>query len=72
MPSQWALQYFEPSVGTQLQAGFAHFLALAICPPSLVCTADKLTTGLGALYAEISIQPNSKSIDSSRDDKIIP
>ncbi|SPE28654.1 hypothetical protein SBA5_680015 [Candidatus Sulfotelmatomonas gaucii] len=37
MPSQWALQYFDPSLGTQLQAGFAHFLALAIrLPPSSV------------------------------------
>ncbi len=33
MPSQWALQYFDPSLGTQLQAGFAHFLALAIRLP---------------------------------------
>jgi hypothetical protein len=33
MPSQWALQYFDPSVGIQLQAGLAHFLALAISLP---------------------------------------
>jgi hypothetical protein len=33
MPSQWALQYFDPSVRTQLQAGFAHFFAFAINPP---------------------------------------
>jgi hypothetical protein len=32
--SQWALQYFEPSVGVQLQAGFAHFLSFAIVDPS--------------------------------------
>jgi hypothetical protein len=25
-PSQWALQYFEPSAGMQSQVGFAHFL----------------------------------------------
>lgn len=30
MPSQWALQYFDPSVGTQLQAAFAHFFLLAM------------------------------------------
>jgi len=30
MPSQWALQYFCFSGATQLQAGFAHFLVLAI------------------------------------------
>jgi hypothetical protein len=30
MPSQWALQYFDLSVGTQLQAAFAHFLELAM------------------------------------------
>jgi len=29
-PSQWALQYFEPSGGTQEQAEFAHFLGEAI------------------------------------------
>jgi len=34
MPSQWALQYFDPSGGIQLQAGFAHFFAFAISPPS--------------------------------------
>jgi hypothetical protein len=35
MPSQWALQYFDPSVVMQLQAEFAHFLGLAIiAPPS--------------------------------------
>ncbi|MGA2753169.1 MAG: hypothetical protein ABSE53_05330 [Terracidiphilus sp.] len=33
MPSQWALQYFAPPAGTQLQAGFAHFFAFAINPP---------------------------------------
>ena len=26
VPSQWALQYFDPSVGVQEHAGFAHFL----------------------------------------------
>jgi hypothetical protein len=30
MPSQWALQYFCFSGAMQLQAGFAHFLVLAI------------------------------------------
>jgi hypothetical protein len=30
IPSQWALQYFEPSDVVQLQAAFAHFLELAI------------------------------------------
>jgi hypothetical protein len=30
MPSQWALQYFDLSGGTQLQAAFAHFLELAM------------------------------------------
>jgi hypothetical protein len=29
-PSQWALQYFALSVGTQLQAAFAHFLGADI------------------------------------------
>jgi hypothetical protein len=35
MPSQWALQYFDPSAETQLQAGFAHFLSFAIDLPPL-------------------------------------
>jgi len=30
MPSQWALQYFDFSGGTQLQAALAHFLGLAM------------------------------------------
>jgi hypothetical protein len=30
IPSQWALQYFEPLGAMQLQAAFAHFLELAI------------------------------------------
>jgi hypothetical protein len=30
LPSQWALQYFDPSAGTQLQAGFAHFFGFAM------------------------------------------
>jgi hypothetical protein len=30
IPSQWALQYFDPSVVVQLQAAFAHFLELAM------------------------------------------
>ena len=30
IPSQWALQYFDPSEGMQLQAAFAHFLELAM------------------------------------------
>jgi hypothetical protein len=30
IPSQWALQYFSLLGGMQLQAGFAHFLELAI------------------------------------------
>jgi hypothetical protein len=33
MPSQWALQYFDPSAETQLQAGFEHFLSFAIDLP---------------------------------------
>jgi hypothetical protein len=33
MPSQWALQYFDLSAETQLQAGFAHFLSFAIDLP---------------------------------------
>jgi hypothetical protein len=38
VPSHWALQYFDPSVGTQLQAGFAHFLSFAIgLPPRSIC-----------------------------------
>jgi hypothetical protein len=30
IPSQWALQYFDLSGGTQLQAALAHFLELAM------------------------------------------
>jgi hypothetical protein len=30
MSSQWALQYFAPSVGTQLQVEFAHFLGFVV------------------------------------------
>ena len=30
IPSQWALQYLEPSEAGQLQAAFAHFLEFAI------------------------------------------
>jgi len=30
IPSQWALQYFDPSEGVQLHAAFAHFLELAM------------------------------------------
>jgi hypothetical protein len=33
MPSQWALQYFDPSVGMQEQAGLSHFLGCAIASP---------------------------------------
>ena len=33
IPSQWALQYFSLSGAGQLQAGFAHFLELAITLP---------------------------------------
>jgi hypothetical protein len=36
MPSQWALQYFDPSAGTQLQAGFAHFFGFAMMHPSSI------------------------------------
>jgi hypothetical protein len=32
-PSQCALQYFELSLGTQVQTGLAHFFALAMVPP---------------------------------------
>ena len=30
IPSQWALQYFDPSEGVQLHAAFAHFFELAM------------------------------------------
>ncbi len=49
MPSQWALQYFDFSSGTQLHAAFAHFLELAMV---LLCrstsggsTADRFDAG---------------------------
>ena len=32
--SQWALQYLEPSVVVQLQAGLSHFFGLVICSRS--------------------------------------
>ena len=39
--------------------------------PSFVCTAFKLTTAFSALYAELSIQPSSKSIDYAQDGKCL-
>jgi hypothetical protein len=47
MPSQWALQYLDPSAETQLHAGFAHFLSFAIDPP--LRPAGRRMAGQGAI-----------------------
>ena len=48
MPSQWALQYFSFSGGTQLQAGFAHFFV-----PAIVCHVPDSTTRLPSWHPGI-------------------
>jgi hypothetical protein len=57
MPSQWALQYFDPSDGVQLQAGFAHFFGFAMMhlPRSVRCSSCSSLgrNGPDALYAGI-------------------
>jgi hypothetical protein len=51
IPSQWALQYFDPSDGTQLHAGFAHFFGFVIVhlPRSVRCSLAR--NGPDRLYA---------------------
>jgi hypothetical protein len=55
MPSQWALQYFAPSLGTQLQAGFAHFFGFDMV--HLPQSVPNLWAhfGLDALYAGFTL-----------------
>jgi hypothetical protein len=56
MPSQWALQYFDPSAETQLQAGFAHFLSFAIDPPPRL--AGQRMAGQARYCVRCGKQPN--------------
>ena len=51
MPSQWALQYFDPSVGIQEQAGFSHFLGCAILSPPHPLETLKPSVGHGGYDA---------------------
>lgn len=43
MPSQCALQYFDLSVGMQIQAGFAHFLSAIRSPLMAIVRAEQGT-----------------------------
>jgi hypothetical protein len=51
MPSQWALQYFDPSVGMQEQAGFSHFFGCAIAFSSPSAGVAKPSVGHGGYDA---------------------
>jgi hypothetical protein len=51
LPSQWALQYFEPSEGTQLHAGFAHFFGLAMVHLPRSARRSLARNGPARLYA---------------------